>query len=76
MALLDEILAVPDAIIDLDRTVEDSFARLEERRLHERNAEIDRQISLAHKDEKDALIREKQENTRQMRELLALRNSQ
>ncbi|MEO7965614.1 MAG: hypothetical protein ABIT38_17025, partial [Gemmatimonadaceae bacterium] len=76
VSLLDELLADPDSIIDLDRTVDHSLARLEERRLHERNSEIDRQITLAHDDEKNALMREKQENARQMRELRALRQSQ
>ena len=76
VVLLDELLAQPDAIRDLDRTVEHSLARIDERRLHERNLEIDREIVLALDEEKNALMREKLENTRQMRELRALRESQ
>ncbi len=75
VALMDELLSEPEAILNLDRTVGDSLARLEERRLQERNREIDRLISLATDDEKTALITEKRENARQIVELAALRSS-
>lgn len=75
VALLDELLGEPDAILDFDRTVEDSLARLEERRLQERNREIDRQMTLASDDEKTALMTEKTENARQIQELAALRTN-
>ncbi|MFN8667251.1 MAG: hypothetical protein U0164_08595 [Gemmatimonadaceae bacterium] len=75
VALMDELLAEPEAILNLDRTVEDSLARLEERRLQDRNREIDRLISLATDEEKTALITEKRENARQIVELAALRSS-
>lgn len=73
VALLDELLGEPDAILDVDRTVKDSLARLEERRLQDRNREIDRQMTLASDDEKTALMLEKKENARQIQELAALR---
>lgn len=75
VAVLDELLAEPDAILNLDRTVEDSLARLEERRLQERNREIDRLMTLATDEEKTALMREKIENARQIVELAALRTN-
>ena len=71
--VLDTLLATPDAILDLDRTVEDSLAWLEERRLEDRNRVIGEQMTLATDDEKNALIREKEENARLIRELSALR---
>ncbi len=73
VAVLDTLLGEPEAILNLDRTVEDSLARLEERRLQERNREIDRLMTLATDDEKNVLIREKRENARQVVELQALR---
>lgn len=75
VALLDALLGEPDAILDFDRTVDDSLARLEERRLQERNREIDRQMTLASDDEKTALMTEKKENARQIQELAALRTN-
>jgi DNA primase len=75
VAVLDELLGEPDAILNLDRTVEDSLARLEERRLQERNREIDRLMTLATDEEKTALMREKTENARQVVELQALRTN-
>jgi len=75
VALMDELLSVPDNILNLDRTVEDSLARIEERRLQERNSEIDRLMTLATDDEKTALMTEKRENARQVRELSAFRTN-
>lgn len=75
VALLDELLGEPDAILDVERTVDDSLARLEERRLQERNREIDRQMVLASDEEKTALMLEKKENARQIQELAALRTN-
>jgi DNA primase len=71
--ILDSLLAEPDNILDLDRTIEDSLARLEERRLQDRNREIDRLMTLATDEEKTALMREKTENGRQLQELVAMR---
>lgn len=75
VAVLDTLLGEPEAILNLDRTVEDSLARLEERRLQERNREIDGLMSLATDEEKTALMREKTENARQVVELQALRTN-
>ncbi len=75
VAVLDALLGEPDAILNLERTVEDSLARLEERRLQERNREIDRLMTLATDEEKTALMREKRENARQVVELQALRTN-
>lgn len=75
VALLDELLGEPDAILDVERTVDDSLARLEERRLQDRNREIDRQMVLASDEEKTALMLEKKENARQIQELAALRTN-
>ncbi len=75
VALMDELLSVPDNILNLDRTVEDSLARIEERRLQERNSEIDRLMTLATDEEKTALMTEKRENARQVRELSAFRTN-
>ncbi len=72
VAVLDGLLATPDAIRDLDRTVEASLARLERRRLEERNEVIGGQMKLATDEEKNALLREKAENARLIRELSAL----
>ncbi len=73
--MLDTLLGEPEAILNLDRTVEDSLARLAERRLQERNREIDRLMTLATDDEKTVLMREKRENARQVVELQALRTN-
>lgn len=75
VAVLDTLLGEPEAILNLDRTVEDSLARLAERRLQERNREIDRLMTLATDDEKTVLMREKRENARQVVELQALRTN-
>jgi len=75
VALLDELLGESDAILDVARTVDDSLARLEERRLQDRNREIDRQMGLASDEEKTALMLEKKENARQIQELAALRTN-
>lgn len=73
VAVLDALLADPDAIQALERTVDDSIAWLEARRLQKRNREIDGLMPLATPGEKNALLREKEENKRQMVELQALR---
>ena len=46
-----------------------------ERRLQERNSEIDRLMTLATDEEKTALMTEKRENARQVRELSAFRTN-
>ncbi|MCC6774843.1 MAG: hypothetical protein IT360_26955, partial [Gemmatimonadaceae bacterium] len=71
----DPLLGEPEASLHRDRTGEDSLARLEERRLQERNREIDGLMTLATDEEKTALMREKTENARQVVELAALRTN-
>lgn len=75
VAVLDRLLDEPDSILDLERTVEDSLARLEERRLQERNREIDGLMTLATDEEKTVLMLEKKENARQVVELAGLRTN-
>jgi DNA primase len=66
---MEALLAEPDAIQNLDRTVEDSLSRLEQRRLEERNREINTLIPMATGEEKDALVREKESNQRELARL-------
>jgi DNA primase len=76
VALLDELTTTSEALKDLDQTVEHSLVRLEERRLQERNREIDRLMRLAAEPEKLGLIAEKMDNTLQLRELHDVRHKQ
>ena len=66
---MELLLAEPEAIQHLDRTVADSLSRLEQRRLEERNREIDTLVPMAAGDEKDALVREKEANQRELARL-------
>jgi DNA primase len=67
--MMQSLLGEPDAIQDLDRTVEHSLARLDERQLARRNREIDRLISMAGADEKNQLMQEKTSNRREIARL-------
>ena len=67
--MMQSLLGEPDAIQDLDRTVEHSLARLDERELALRNREIDRLISMAGADEKTQLMQEKTSNRREIARL-------
>jgi phosphate uptake regulator len=67
--MMQSLLGEPDAILDLDRTVEHSLARLDERQLARRNREIDRLISMAGADEKNQLMQEKTSNRREIARL-------
>ncbi len=57
---LDALLAEPDAIVHLERTVEGALTQLRVRELHDRSREIERLMTLASDGEKDRLLREKQ----------------
>jgi hypothetical protein len=70
--MMQSLLGEPDAIQDLDLTVEHSLARLDERRLTRRNAEIDRLVAMASAEEKNQLMQEKAAN---MREIARLRDA-
>ncbi len=74
--MMQSLLGEPDAIQDLDRTVEHSLARLDERQLARRNREIDRLISMAAAGEKDQLMQEKESNRREITRLRELRERQ
>ncbi|MCC6319329.1 MAG: DNA primase [Gemmatimonadaceae bacterium] len=63
------LLAEPEAIQHLERTVEDSLSRLEVRRLEERNRAIDALTPMAQGEEKDVLIAEKMGNQREIARL-------
>ncbi|MGQ0539226.1 MAG: hypothetical protein ACT4R6_09795, partial [Gemmatimonadaceae bacterium] len=54
-----ELMAVPEAIQDAERTIEDALARLRVRVLEDEAAAIDGQMKLALEQEKDALMRRK-----------------
>lgn len=71
-AVLEEMQGLIDsgeAIQNLQRTVEDSLSRLELHRLKEENRRIDRLIVTATGVEKDRLLKEKSENTGEIRRL-------
>ena len=70
---MQELLDTPEAIQHLQRTVDDSLSRLDQRRLEERNAEIMSLVATATGGEKDALLLEKERNRREIGQLRALR---
>lgn len=69
VAVLDALLAEPEAIQDFDRTVRDCLTKLEVRKLQDQNREIDRLIRAATPAEKDRLVEEKQRTTAEIRRL-------
>jgi hypothetical protein len=76
VALLDELAATLESSESLDQPVEDSLVRIQERRLQDRNREIDRLITLATGSEKDALMAEKSRNTSELLQLHPVRHRQ
>ena len=68
-AVVDALMAEPDAIQDVERTVHDCLTRLEVRALRERNAEIQHLMTAATSDEKNGLVAEKQANSHVIRRL-------
>lgn len=74
--MMQSLLGEPDAIQDLDMTVDHSLARLDERSLVSRNREIDRLVGLAGSQEKDLLIQEKAVNIREIARLREGREQQ
>lgn len=66
---LEVLLGEPDAIQDVERTVNDCIAGLERRKLQERNAEIQRLMTAATETEKNQLVAEKQANVAEIRRL-------
>jgi DNA primase len=64
--VMQQLLAEPEAIQDLNRTVEDSLAKVERRRIEQRNRRINALIPMATGAEKDALLEEKQANQKEL----------
>jgi DNA primase len=61
VAAMQELLEAPNAIVNIQRTIDESIAMLLVQPLQARKAEIMRLISVASDAEKNALLREKQE---------------
>jgi replicative DNA helicase len=70
---MQDLLAEPEAIQNLQRTVDDSLASLDERRLKQRNTDITRLLAAATGAEKDQLLAEKMANSREIGLLRAAR---
>lgn len=68
-SVLETLLEEQGAIIDVERTVTDCLAKLELRKLEERNAGLQRDLMVATPAEADRLIAEKQANNDEMRRL-------
>lgn len=73
--VLELLLSEPDAIQDVERTLEHSLARLARRRLEERNKAIQGLLAVASGDEKDRLVKEKEHNQREIQRLTALQTT-
>ncbi|MBC7897259.1 MAG: DNA primase [Cytophagaceae bacterium] len=72
--VMQDLLAEPEAIQHLEKSVEDSLSRLELRQLEERNRAINALIPMAHGDEKDRLMAEKVTNQQVIGRLLQARD--
>jgi hypothetical protein len=55
MEAYEELIAAPEAVQDVQRTIDDALARLRVRVLEDEAAAIDRQVGIAKESEKDAL---------------------
>jgi DNA primase len=65
--VIESLMEDPNALVDAQRTIDDSLAQLEVREMEERLAEIDRLIPLASGSEKKTLDEERQKLVLQMR---------
>jgi DNA-directed RNA polymerase specialized sigma subunit len=65
--VIESLVEDPNALVDAQRTIDDSLAQLEVREMEERLAEIDRLIPLASVAEKKTLDDERQKLVLQMR---------
>jgi hypothetical protein len=63
---LQALLAEPDALVDMRRTIDDSLMMLRKREMKTRMVEITRMLPLASGEEKDELIVEKTKLQREM----------
>jgi DNA primase len=68
-ALMQELLEEPDAIVDVQRTVDECLAQLQARKVRRRLREIDDLLSIASPAEKDGLIGEKRTLVRELQAL-------
>jgi len=59
MSTYDELVAAPEAIQDVQRTIDDAIARLRVRALEDEATDIDRQVAIANASEQDALMQRK-----------------
>ncbi|MGQ0640035.1 MAG: DNA primase [Gemmatimonadaceae bacterium] len=59
LQVYDELVAAPEAIQDVQRTVDDAIAKLRVRVLEDEAAAIDRQVAIAQAGEKDVLLHRK-----------------
>jgi DNA primase len=67
LEIAEDLMGDADAIVDPQRTIDDSIAHLEARKIEKRLTEIDRLLPLASESEKDRLSREKELLVRQGR---------
>jgi DNA primase len=65
--VVESLLEDPTAIVDPQRTIDDSLAKLEVRDMEDRLAEVDRLIPLATREERDGLDEERKKLVQQMR---------
>lgn len=71
--VLSAILESSEQIAEVEKTLRACVAKLQERRLQARNAEIDRQMKTATPAEQSALLAEKRENQKEFSDLFAFR---
>lgn len=69
VAMLNNLLQEPDAIQNPDRTINDSLGRLEQRKLENRNRELDSLMRMAVGPEQDVLLAEKSRNQKEITRL-------
>ena len=67
VAVMQELLGEEGALVNAQRTIDDSITRLHVRDMEERVAEIDRLLAIARDDEKDTLQQERAKLVMQMR---------
>ncbi len=75
VAVLDELIAEPDAIENFEQTVRDCLTRLEIRTLKEHGDDLNRLLSAATPEEKDQLAQEKLSNAHEIRRLSETRST-
>jgi DNA primase len=66
LAALEDLLEEPDAVVDVDRAIQDSIAFIRARALDEKMRDIDRMLPVANEAELSELIRQKGELSREL----------